>query len=186
MTTFTKLRDIFSTNWTTVLAGWTGLGALSPWPERWIQFPSLLSPEEVGAYAEERLVTASGPAEKALIVDLLSLDLRSEPRPVVLDILKRLSDLDGADPGLQLRKWRLMLLENLLQDLPQDPIEGLNTLTEFWQNFGFPLDSPHEVRGRGNSISPYEYYQSENLVRLLKNHWEWVEDERERLRKLDA
>jgi hypothetical protein len=186
MTSFAKLRGEFSANWTTALVGWTGLGILSPWPERWTQAPSLLSAGELSAYAEERLVTASDPPKQALIIELLSLDLRTEPRQAVLDILNRLSDLDGGDPALELRKWRLLLLEILLQDIPQDAVDGLIALTEFWANFGFPSGSPHEVQGRENSISPSEYYQPENLVRLLRRHREWIEGERQRLKKSDA
>ncbi|HEU4388194.1 MAG TPA: DUF2247 family protein, partial [Blastocatellia bacterium] len=65
-----------------------------------------------------------------------------------------------------------------LNNLPQDAVYGLVALTEFWQGFGFPPDSPHEVQGRGNTITPLDYYQQENLVRLLACHRAWIKEEK--------
>ena len=55
-------------------------------------------------------------------------------------------------------------------------------LTEFWQNFGFPTDSPHEVQGRVNEITPLEYYDDQNLQRLLSRHRAWIQEEKAALR----
>src|SRR5579862_506926 len=148
MSTFAELRAAFGVNWTTVLVGWNGLGVLSPWPGRWTEFPPLLSADEVAAYADEMLTSSADPTEQDLIVKLLSLNPRTESRETVKDILSRLSDLDGSDPAIELRKWRLVILEQVLKEMPHDALYGLMALTEFWQSFGFPSDSPHEVQGR--------------------------------------
>jgi hypothetical protein len=183
MSTFEKLRAAFDANWTTILIGWNGLGALSPWPNRWTEFPPLISADEIAAYADERLSSCSDPATQDLIVALMSSDLRHETREKVKDMLESLSELDGGDPKIELRKWRLVLLEELLVNMPKDAIHGLMALTEFWQDFGFPSDSPHDVQGRGNTITPSEYYQEENLHRLVDFHHTWIEDERASFKK---
>ncbi len=178
MSDFAKIRAEFDANWTTVLVGWDGLGVLSPWPSRWTEFPSLVSGEEVSAYADERLASTTDLSEQDLILKLLSVDLRTESREAIKDMLKPLSDLDGGDPAIELRKWRLVLLEQVLENMPQDALYGLMALTEFWQSFGFPPDSPHEVQGKENTITPSEYFQQENLTRLLARHRAWMNDEK--------
>ena len=83
---------------------------------------------------------------------------------------------------LQIELFR-SLLEEVLENLPPDPLHGLMALSEFWQTFGFPADGPHEVQGRENAVTPTEYYQQENLTRLLARHYAWIKEERARLRK---
>jgi hypothetical protein len=178
MTDFAKLRKQFSANWTTILVGWKGLGVFSPWPSRSAEFPPLLSADELAAYASERLASSSDPREDDLIVRLLSLDLKSESREAVTNHLARLSSLRECDPSLEVRKWRLVLLEDLLEQLPSDPLYGLIALTEFWQSFGFPPDSPHEVQGREGTLSPADYYSEENYRRLFFRHRAWIEEEK--------
>ena len=135
MSAFARLRATFGTNWTTALIGWKGLGGLSPWPDRFCGIPPLLSVSEVATYAEERLASSS-PLAREQIDKLLSLDLSTERREVVEAILQNLSKLDGADSALELRKWQWMLLEELLEKLPNDALNGLVALSEFWQSFG--------------------------------------------------
>jgi len=209
MSAFVDLRRQFDVNWTTILVGWRGLGVLSPWPDQWKEFPPFVSVEELEDYARARLNANSGQdeldaASTLLVCDLL--DSISEPeksyqaleprkwwqeenwwleetRGIVCDQLDRLSVSDKADPALELRKWRLVLLEYKLEDLPNDPIYGPIELSEFWSDFGFPSDSPHEAQGVGNSLSPSEFYTQENLERLLSRHQAWIRDERESIKK---
>jgi hypothetical protein len=178
MSSFARLKGQFVVNWTTVLVGWKGLGVFSPWPARSADFPPLLSADELAAYANDRLALSSDAAEDDLVVRLLSLDLHTEGRETITEHLARLSDLSGCDPSHELRKWQVVLLEDLLDHIPSDPLYGLIALTEFWQNFGFPADSPHEVQGKGNTISPDDYYQESNYRRLVSRHKAWIEQEK--------
>lgn len=166
-------------NWTTILVGWRGLGVLSPWPDHWEGFPPLLSTEELSEFALERLELSTGPKESDITARFVSLNLKEERREAILSLLTPLSDLAHGDAALELRKWRLVLLSQALKNLPKDPLYGLIGLTEFWNEFGFPPDSPHTVQGVGNSIGPSEYYTQENLDRMLSRHLEWIERERE-------
>jgi hypothetical protein len=117
-----KLRAAFDANWTTVLVGWNGLGVLSSWPDRWTEYPPLISREEIAAYAEERLSCCSDPAQQNLRVTLVSPELQRQAREEIKDLLERLSKLDAGDPQIELRKWRLILLEEVLASLPKDAL----------------------------------------------------------------
>jgi hypothetical protein len=183
MNAFETIRADFETNWTTLLVGWNGSGPFSPWPDRADEFPPWLSSDDIAAYAADRLAASSDVAEQNLIVRLLSLNLRTESRQAIRDSLTCLSRTNGGNPAVEVRKWRLVFLEALLNDIPRDTESGLMALTEFWQSFGFPVDSPHEVQGRGNSISAFDYFQEQNLHRMLDTHRAWAQDERTRLRK---
>ena len=177
MSAFFSIQAAFGLNWTTVLVGWEGLGVFSPWPSRWTEFPSLVSAEEVAVYADERLASATALSERDLVLKLVSVDWRTESREAIRDLLKPLSDFDGKDPAIELRKWRLVLLERVLENMPQDSLYGLMALTEFWQGFGFPPDGPHQVQARGNEIGPKEYYTAENFREALDRHRQWIEKE---------
>jgi hypothetical protein len=182
MSPFARLKAQFVVNWTTVLVGWKGLGVFSPWPARSADFPPLLSVDELTAYANERLASSSDAAEDDLVVRLLSCDLHTESRETITEHLAKLSDLCGCDSSRELRKWQVVLLEDLLGNIPSDPLYGLIALTEFWQNFGFPPDSPHEVQGKGNTVTPDDYYQESNYQRLVSRHKAWIEQEKTGLR----
>lgn len=177
MTAFGKLRTGFPVNWTTLFIGWRGLGPLSPWPDQWAEFPPLLSTDELRAYAEERLASSSNEPERAVILRLLS-ELDDGGRQAITSILSELTRVDGGNQDTELRKWRLILLEDVLDNMPTDAVYGLTALTEFWQSFGFPSESPHLVQGRGNTVTPSEYYQQVTLDRLRARHRAWIEEER--------
>jgi len=174
MTGFERLKTSFDVNWTTVLVGWTGLGVLSPWPDRWLEFPSLISPREVATYADEQLMTVQNAVKLEAIIRLLDLNLEQEHREAIKGQLAVLSDLDGRDKEWELRKWRAVLLEELLEHIPQDPLCGLLAFSEFWQNFGFPSDSPHQVQGRDNTKDATVYYEDDNFRRTFAEHQRWL------------
>lgn len=179
MTTFEKIKVLFKTNWTTVLVGWNGLGVLCPWPDRWTEYPALIHGHEICAYCDEQLDISLDPIEQNMILALLALDFQTACRETVRTLLTPLSVLCKGDPAIELRKWRLVMLEDTLEHLPEDAIYGLIALSEFWQNFGFPADSPHVVQGRGaNFVGPREYYGQKNFDQLLLCHRTWIEHEK--------
>ncbi len=177
MTGLARLRNRFLSDWTTVLVGWRGLSSLSPWPDRENTMPPLLATKDIIEFANERLASSSDPREHKLIVELLEHDLDDLTGRECERLLVPLAELNPSDPALALRKWRLALLEEQLETLPQDPLNALIELTEFWQSFGFPTDSPHTVQGRGNAILPQDYYTQDSLRRILAHHRDWVAQE---------
>lgn len=181
MSTYTALKSLFSVNWTTILLGWKGTGALSPWPERWAEFPPMLTIEEVLDYANERLVSSCDATEEELLIGLVCLDTHTASREDVLAYITKLSKLNDSNPVLEGRKWRVISLDRVLKDLPSDSLYGLIALSEFWQSFGFPSDSPHEIQGRENTKSPEDYYDDANYQRLVTLHQTWIEKEKAEL-----
>jgi hypothetical protein len=179
MTAFKRLASMFDVTWATILAGWNGAGTFSPWPRCRDEFPSFLGIEDVRAFAELRLQSTSNPAEEKLIVGLLSIDGHSATREEVRHSLDLLA---GEVNALEYRKWRLVLLLELLDRIPQCAVYGLLGLTEFWQEWGFPGDGPHAAQGVRNSISVSEYYTDANFQRSLARHREWAAEEEARIR----
>jgi hypothetical protein len=179
MSIFAELRTQFDVNWMTLVVGWDGLAAFSQLPDPSNASPPLLSADEVFSFANNRMeLSASSSAEEGLVASLLSLDPRAASLEEIRTPLARLATLTKGDWAVELRKWRLVLLEGVLQTLPDDAIYGLIALTEFWQQLDYPADSPHVVQGRGNEIPPADYYQKDNFDRLLTRHQIWVDKER--------
>jgi hypothetical protein len=83
---------------------------------------------------------------------------------------------------LSLRKWRFILLEELLDNLPDDPIYALLEITEFWLSWGNPSDKPHIIQGVDNDLTPNQYYTLKNLKELVNKHKQWMADEIRKLR----
>ena len=183
MVGFEKIKAEFGANWTTVLVAWTGLGVLSPWPDRWKDFPPLIAIAEIKDFAGAMLSQCSDPIELDLILALTESDLGAKTREEVVHMLEPLAGSDSDRKDIELRKWRWVLLDEVLMNLPENPEDGLMALTEFWQEFGFPADSPHVVQGRGNAIGPSEYYTKWNLKESVNCHRAWMEKERVVLRQ---
>jgi hypothetical protein len=162
---------------------WPAITAVAP--SGLTDFPPLLSASEIAAYAEQRL-TASDEAEVDFLEKFLSLDLQGASREQIESFAYRLSDLERHDTDVELRKWRAIRLEEVLETIPDDPIYGSIALTEFWQEFGFPPDSPHEVQGKDSSFDPSEYYRPENWTRLLNIHRVWLKNEIEVIQGQDV
>ena len=183
MSAFSKLKAVFGANWTTIFVGWRGLGVLSPWPDRWIEFPSLICASDVDDYAGERLLLSSNVADQDLISNLMVVEDKEANRLAVKAALEVLSKRDGGVEEVELRKWRLIFLDDCLRTLPDDAVYGPLALSEFWQTFGFPPDSPHEIQGRHNSISARDYYNDGSFQDILKRHLLWKEKEKSELTK---
>ena len=177
MSVFERLRSVFPVTWTTALVGWEGLGVLSPWPGRWTEFPPLLRISDLVSYASERLIASSSAKEEKLIVDLLEMEQAGQTREAIRGVIGVLSAIDGGECARELRKWRVIMLQDVISRLPPDPTQALLALTEFWQNFGFPIDGPHEVQGRGNNTAPEDYYRASTLQRMIEHHQAWMAHE---------
>lgn len=157
-----------SVNWCTVLVGREGPG----------KYPPLLGLDDVRRVAEAELADVSESSAEAVAIAVASDDETTE----VDACLRKLAAREPSDPSKELRKWRLVLLKRAMKELPQDPLYGLLRLTEFWERFDFPSDSPHVVQGRGNLTTPQEYYTNENFTRLVRKHEEWIARETDDLR----
>lgn len=153
----------FSPNWTTVLAGWRGLGRRR----------DLVTPSDINQVALEKLSTTPDPSRS--LVRLASV---SEADSDQIDaLLSSLASQEQTDHNAEVRKWIVCLLEKQLQELPADPLYGLLQLTEFWADLDFPNYSPHQIQGKGNELSPQDYYTEENYQRAIMRHRDWIKNE---------
>jgi hypothetical protein len=118
------LKQLFPARWTTVLAGWRGVGP----------YRRLLSPTEIAAFATERLESAT-----AADPDLAELALASDADTDHIDSrLARCAAAEQGDYERELRKWIVVLLRKKMRELPADPLYGLLDLTDFWSALDYP------------------------------------------------
>ena len=133
--------------------------------------PVIISKKDIIEYAIQNLEDSP---EIDLIAQLISFEKDDYQYNIILNKLVR---TENVDYDLQIRKWRVVLVDRLIEDLPQDPFEGLIELTEFWASLGFPRDCPHIIQGRNNSYTPIEYYTEDFLKISIKNHIQWIKNE---------
>jgi hypothetical protein len=125
---------------------------------------------EVINYALEREV--EGPYNKYIENIAFSEENKEYIIENILEIIK--NEEDTKKNSNDLKKWELLLLENFLEELEEDPIRGLTNLTSFWSQFDFPHDSPHEVQGCHNNLTPEDYYTQKNYLKIITKHKNWI------------
>lgn len=132
---------------------------------------SQLSKQEIYEYSKEILNEID--EEYDLIVQLISAYDDYE----FSEILNKLAREENVDYDIQLRKWIVYLVNKELTNISKDYFEGLMQLTELWISLGLPVECPHIIQGKNNTISPEEYYTKETYELLLEKNIKWVNDE---------
>jgi hypothetical protein len=164
MTIFEKMQGSeLPLNWTTILVGWEGPGKL----------PRQLSSSEVASYAA-RMIEKS-PEQPVEVFQLADASVGEDDK--IYRLIRNLSAQEASDRNFETRKWRLFLLEEAMKELGDDPIYGLLHLSEFWEKFDYPADSPHEIQGRNNQYPPEAFYTDETFQRIIASHRQWLNDE---------
>jgi hypothetical protein len=164
----TLLDSRLPVNWATMRTGWNGPG----------KFPPQLSVADVAAYATQLI--EENLEQPDCVLRLAGAD--ENEREMVEKCLLRLAAQAGADEAVELRKWRALMLEEVLETLDDSPLYGLIGLTEFWEKFDYPPDSPHQVQGRDDQLSPADYYTAANFRRVLAQHRRWLDEEKASLK----
>lgn len=163
-----KLKDLHYLDWGVVLHAWNGIPGFN-WRIKASDIVELAVDEL--KYVED--------TSMPILVELTSAEDLSEYE--VKDLLEKLCEKRGINLETALHKWRVVALEELLDNLSNDPIYDLIKITNFWSSWEFPSDSPHIVQGVENDITPTEYYTEENLNRILRAHRDWISREIRRL-----
>lgn len=88
------------------------------------------------------------------------------------ELIKNLAINEDYEVSKEERKWRLILLEAVIENLPQDPLYGILELIEFWSKWNFPSDSP--IKNLKTENKSQEFYTEENYLRLRNKHLEWM------------
>lgn len=108
--------------------------------------------------------------------DIVSLAiLRSGEEEDILNILKKLSESENGDYSLEFRKFRAMYIYENLPSRNDDFMHGILKISELWDKFGFPEDSP-------NIYFEFKNYSLENFNKLLDIHNSWLKSEFEFIR----
>ena len=181
MNTFETLKSSFSVNWGTIFVGWEGLGNFSPF--RWEDFPPLLTLDEVYEYCYDAIAKTDSKEEISLIIDLLEFENRSPDRALVRSLLQPLAKLVPNETAFELRKWRVIMLDEILAQLKNNVVDDLAALSEFWMYFGFPPDSPMKFQGIDNNICPEEFYTDENHKQAVAANKVWVQREKQEIKQ---
>lgn len=166
-----KLQAIgFKITWTLLKFGYEGQG--------WF-LPQLITSETISQYAEHLVETME--SDFQLIAQLISPKNDLEFR----EILELLTRGEIVDESVQLRKLRIYVVLEALENLPNDYFSGLLALADLWISLGFPEDCPHVFQGRNNSYTPQEYYTQDVFDSLLEQNNQWVKNEIEYIKSLD-
>lgn len=152
-------------SWELIRCAWDGTNEL----------PRGVTVRVIQDFALAQTESASG-NELRRLADLTSQDDYEEISKALYHLAPEISDRAQ-------RAFRLMRVHRVLDQLPSDPLEGLMELTSFWGSLEFPLDSPHIVQGRDNSIRPEEYFTQGFFREILDRHNEWVRGELSFLRR---
>jgi hypothetical protein len=164
-----RFHDLgFPITWTLLMVGWDGPAKIG----------RLIQAQDVIDYASN-LLGSSEDGDHPAIVRLAV--VQKHETDVIESCLRTLSAIEGTDRDLEARKWRYALLERVMEELPKDPLRGLVALTTFWEQFDYPIDGPHLVQGKGNDISPGQYYTVPFFEEMLRKHKAWLENERQLL-----
>lgn len=100
---------------------------------------------------------------------------------MITELLKNVCELENIDTEISFKKWRLAVLEEIMNNLSHDCIYDLIELTDFWVSWGNPKNKPHIIQGLDSSISPNEYYTEKNLETILKAHRAWIIEEKQKI-----
>ncbi len=167
---FARLRALgLEPTWRGLLIGWSGLEQIGPWVDA----------EDVERLAVERIVRAQ---DEQLGADLafLAAAAKEDPREV-RDCLQRVAEQEGSDEARELRKWRAVLLAELLDRLPTDDLETYLSLAGFWSAFGFPNDVPESLFREG-APNGSESQAADGRAAAVALHESWLASELRRLR----
>jgi hypothetical protein len=161
-----KLRSMNLIDWGVILEGVNGIPGLN----------IKLSSSEVSRFACEKLIDIDEEnVSHGQILQLACAEENSEGE--IVSLLKEICKNERIELDVSHRKWRLVMLSGILENLPDDPLYALMDLSQFWTVWGNPTDSPHVIQGVDNEMSPNEYYTIENKNKLLEKHKVWLEEE---------
>jgi polyhydroxyalkanoate synthesis regulator phasin len=99
----------------------------------------------------------------------------------VTELLQDICEEEKINEESSLKKWRLYMLEETLDNLSNDCLYDLIELTDFWCVWGNPENKPHIIQGVDSKMNPTEYYSDNNYKTLIKAHKNWIIQEKKRV-----
>lgn len=136
------------------------------------EIPVSLTCDEVCDYLDSLLKVIYGQTD-----NIITLIGEKEDSEKFEKLLKKLADEDDFNIGIQKRKWRAYLLQNVIENIHEDWFEGLLELTEFWITMGMPADCPLTLPRSGKKKAVQEYYSQPSYECNLNKNREWLKEE---------
>lgn len=155
------IKNGITVNWLTINIGWRGPGMVG----------KQLAGRDIINFAIDLLVEGDNQQEDILMLACC----RENESDDITALLNKLSCTQNYNKEIEIKKWQVILLMTVMENLNKKPLYGLIKFTEFWAQFDFPQGAPHVVQGLNNTISPLEYYTQENYCRIINLHRDWIE-----------
>ena len=153
-------------NWKTLWLGWLG-------PHN---YSRLITLEEITCYVSNLIQIG-----KQFDDDVIYLaGVGQDEEEKVDQLLQDLAYEENTDDIFENRKWRWVLLTSIFDKLPDDPLYGVMELTEFWNIWENPIDSPM-IDFYKNEFDPKILYSKEKYKNLRSNTQDWILKEKQRL-----
>lgn len=92
-------------------------------------------------------------------------------------LLQKLCETQNIDIQQAQRIWRAFALENTLSHLDKEPVYGLIKLSEFWMNWGWPIDAPACITNSAQEEKSQDYHSTSNYERIIHEHEVWLNGE---------
>jgi Uncharacterized protein conserved in bacteria (DUF2247) len=157
--------------WQTALVGWNGPGANE----------QQVNGHQIVELAVTKL--SKSPELHGEAVELASLE--GHETEDIDRLLRRLASHERSSEDHELRKWRILLLQRVLDELPEDPLYAWTTLGEFWHSFGQPRDCPEIIHSFAK-LPATNRYTALTRQKLLTNHQAWLATERSSVAAAEA
>lgn len=151
------------------------------------RIPVLLCLDEILEYLDSLLIKVDEQTD-----DIISLICEKDDPMKFDSLIKKFADNDESDTEVQIRKWRVYMLNNLLENISEDCLQGLLELIEFWLAMGETNDGPQELlelvefwvtMGGANdssfdfSTKAKEYFSKESYDFLVERNYKWLNQE---------
>lgn len=133
-----------------------------------------LPAEKISEYACQEL--AKGDFDDSQLTEMSELAYCNEITTDTLNYVKTICENKKIDLLNSWRKLTCLALYVSLKELPDNYIYGLIKLNEFWILWGNIPDSPNQIQGVGNMLTPSEYYTEDNYQKLIKKHKKWLSE----------
>lgn len=150
------------------------------------EIPQLLTYDDIFNYFDYFLANIGKAHVDGICVDDVILFVcEKEDLEAADKLLKKYSNCDKTDITVQIRKWRVYLLQKLIDTISQDCLQGLLELIEFWISIGRPQDCPFDFPNvkEGKIIDNYFTLNSYNDI--LNRNRTWIDQEIAKIIKLE-
>ena len=163
----TKFKQLgLKIDWATLFVGWKGLK----------NYSYLVSIEEIIEFATDYL-SKNPELNSPTVMDIVISEVREID--IINQALYKLVQNKEYSLKIALRKWRLILLLEVMESLDENKyVDSLFSLSDFWISFEYPYDMPMDIQGLENKITPEKYYTKENCRKIIEDHKDWIIQEK--------